>query len=624
VEYERWLQWIFQRGASSADLPAPPPAVPTTPACGSRAAATLRVVQVTDVYTLEEFPSLRTLIVDKRSELQEARGGPRSGSKTVSMLTGDFLMPYLLSTVDRGQGMMTMLNETPIDYVTWGNHEDDLGHTDVMRCERQYRGVWINSNMTDHESFENSKCQKAFETVQVSSADGSNVRKVGMVAVLSGEPMLYKPGAFGGAVIEDPWETMAKYKQLLEREHRCDLVLPLCHLYEPQDEKTAREFDFPVVLSGHDHHRVDRVVEGTRILKPGSDAHYAVILDITWDSEECTVPRIEAETVRVADWKPDARIKALVQKAYKVLERLRCTQLTVVPEDFRPLSSLGSRSRRTSCATFLCSAIRDALNLHCLRMSPHCDCVLINGGNFRGDRDYQSDEHITLEALHSEVDDEVEIVVALVPGELIRTGLRDTWVSPGGGWMQFDSGVRVDEHGFVTHVDSQPLDVRRVYRVGTTSRFGIRLVPSMEAYFKEDESRRPHEDTAIPVHALLMAIFAEEAWIKVWRRLDRDHDNKITSADLESLDKNHSGGLDRQELMEGIKNIAGFATFKDEFALVDVIMHIAGDENQDGHLEIQEMNSRRERRVREMYALRKTLGSSLIKADELLNEEQAR
>ena len=29
--------------------------------------------------------------------------------------------------------------------------------------------------------------------------------------------------------------------------------------------------------------------------------------------------------------------------------------------------------------------------------SPHCDCVLINGGNFRGERDYKETEHMSLE-----------------------------------------------------------------------------------------------------------------------------------------------------------------------------------------------------------------------------------
>ena len=47
---------------------------------------------------------------------------------------------------------------------------------------------------------------------------------------------------------------MSKYKDKLETEDNVGLVLPLCHLYEPQDERTAREFDFPQILSGHGHH----------------------------------------------------------------------------------------------------------------------------------------------------------------------------------------------------------------------------------------------------------------------------------------------------------------------------------------------------------------------------------
>ena len=40
----------------------------------------------------------------------------------------------VLSSIDKGAGMMTMLNETPIDYVTFGNHEDDIEHKYV--CQR--------------------------------------------------------------------------------------------------------------------------------------------------------------------------------------------------------------------------------------------------------------------------------------------------------------------------------------------------------------------------------------------------------------------------------------------------------------------------------------------------------
>ena len=58
-------------------------------------AAKLRIIQITDVYTLVNFPKLKTLINEKRAET-EAEGG-----RCISMLTGDFLAPYLLSSFDK-------------------------------------------------------------------------------------------------------------------------------------------------------------------------------------------------------------------------------------------------------------------------------------------------------------------------------------------------------------------------------------------------------------------------------------------------------------------------------------------------------------------------------------------
>jgi len=68
--------------------------------------------------TLEHFPHLKTLIATIRA----AQGEEGPHNKVVSMLTGDFLSPYLLSSVDLGAGMMNALAATPIDYLTWGNH----------------------------------------------------------------------------------------------------------------------------------------------------------------------------------------------------------------------------------------------------------------------------------------------------------------------------------------------------------------------------------------------------------------------------------------------------------------------------------------------------------------------
>ena len=71
-------------------------------------------------------------------------------------------------------------------------------HEEVMKREKEYKGIWINSNMKSHESFKDSKCQVDRAVVEITSSDGSNKRKLGMLGVLSDVEGLYKPDAFGG------------------------------------------------------------------------------------------------------------------------------------------------------------------------------------------------------------------------------------------------------------------------------------------------------------------------------------------------------------------------------------------------------------------------------------------
>jgi 2',3'-cyclic-nucleotide 2'-phosphodiesterase (5'-nucleotidase family) len=105
--------------------------------------ARLIILQITDVYTLENFASFKTLLQETRKNVD---------AKVVCMLTGDFLSPYLLSSVDQGKGMMGALNRIPLDYLTWGNHEADIPHKVVCRHVRNFKGKWLNSNMLDHEA----------------------------------------------------------------------------------------------------------------------------------------------------------------------------------------------------------------------------------------------------------------------------------------------------------------------------------------------------------------------------------------------------------------------------------------------------------------------------------------
>jgi 2',3'-cyclic-nucleotide 2'-phosphodiesterase (5'-nucleotidase family) len=287
-----------------------------------------------------------------------------------------------------------------------------------------------------------------------------------LISLLTDQPGLYRPNSFGGAKIEDPWETARVYNKKLLEEDKVDLIVPLCHLYEPQDEKTCREFDcYPVIISGHDHHTVNRVIHGSRLVKAGSDGHMAAIVDITWESAETVNPEITVDLVPVANWAPDATLQAQVTRALSVLDNLRHTQLVSVPEKFRPLNSVGTRGAVTTMGLFLCSQYRDAFNEGLSATA--ADLVLMPGGNIRGGRLYRSDDYFSLESLYSEVHPSTLLSVVELPGAIICEAIRDSHTRGNHPYyMHYDDFVVVDsESHLVTHIGGEALDLSRIYNV---------------------------------------------------------------------------------------------------------------------------------------------------------------
>ena len=99
---------------------------------------TLTLVAVNDVYDLEHLPKLRTLVDAVKAE--------REG-KVITTLAGDFLSPSVLSSLDRGRGMVQVLNAVGIDYACLGNHEADVGLKALRKRLGEFSATLINSNV---------------------------------------------------------------------------------------------------------------------------------------------------------------------------------------------------------------------------------------------------------------------------------------------------------------------------------------------------------------------------------------------------------------------------------------------------------------------------------------------
>jgi hypothetical protein len=102
------------------------------------------VKEVSDVWEVKEVREVKEARGGRR-ERKEAREDSSRGRRdsqdfqsdvgSTNFSSGDFLAPYLLSSLDKERGMIHMLNETPVDFVIFGNHKDDVGH-DEQLCMR--------------------------------------------------------------------------------------------------------------------------------------------------------------------------------------------------------------------------------------------------------------------------------------------------------------------------------------------------------------------------------------------------------------------------------------------------------------------------------------------------------
>ena len=534
----------------------------------------LIICQITDVYSLEHLSSFKTMVDDLRAKNKDA--------SVITMLTGDFLSPYMLSTVDQGQGMMDALAEIPMDYLTWGNHEADIDHSIVCQHVANFPGKWINSNMLDHDAIEH---QHEYDIIQLSSKDESNQRKVGLCAVLSDDKELYShypaPGAFGGSKITCPWEALTKYQTILEKEKGCDLVIPLHHTAMAEDKKTCREFTFPVILSGHDHEKIDRTINGTRVMKPGMDGVHATVLQVSWPNSTSANPTFQAQFVKCSDWEPDMEMEQKCVDSYcKALLPLRNTELATIPSQFEALSSSGARSEVCTMGIYICSLLKDAIN-----RKEMVDAVLLMGGNIRGNvQEYPEGTFFSLETLKQEVKSNEEVGIVPMPGGLIREGVKHLH-SQGfsSGWIQYDEGIVENERGEVTHINGEELDPLRTYRVATKIvdlTYG--LCPQWQEYFAQNPHLLPcKESSSINIHTALMHMFASDHLEKLWESSRSPVDM------LHRLDRSRKGFAAVDDFWNSLEDL-GLSVDKHEMSLASWV-HSLADMDGDGKVTLSDL-----------------------------------
>ncbi len=300
--------------------------------------ATLRIISVNDVYSLEALPRLKSLV-------RHYRERPESGVVLLVVCAGDFVAPSLLSSLDAGRAMVDCFNDIGVTHVVLGNHEDDITMTELHARVAELDAKWLSSNV----SFD----------PKMPSADVIDVggARVGLLGIVMTDPAIYRDAPFGGAELEAPLKAALREARRLF-DAGCASVVPITHQTIDDDRALAlaqSDPPFPVIVGGHEHAPFVEKTGATWIVKAGSDATAAVITELVWD--EAGTLTTTARLDPVAGYPEDAELRARVDRHMAKVHEIETASLVMLA-DGETLSSSGLGPTRRRLERLLCS--RDA------------------------------------------------------------------------------------------------------------------------------------------------------------------------------------------------------------------------------------------------------------------------
>ena len=514
----------------------------------------LRIFQVNDVYELDLFPNLKTLIDSNKGEADHV----------LVVMAGDFLGPSLLSSLDKGRGMVDIMMMCGFTHVSIGNHETDIPTDAIIERVLQSNFVWLNTNMRElDEKLDIDTSPHDIITV----TNGKCSKNIVLLGLLTEDPSLYRPDSFAGATIEPVIQCTEKY--LNDKiPKKCDLIIPLTHQRMSDDRVFADKFTgetFPIILGGHDHDPFDEIRSGSRINKCGYDARSTGIIDVVWDIADNKIadkPTIHVQLVDTKSYAPDPDVQKRVQAHLRIIEELDKAKLfqfknwMTTADKYSMFTTANNRVGPSNGTTTLTSL---------LRMGMRAQCSIINAGTVRGNKVYNPNEHewFTWSDLKTEIPFPTEMVVVPIPGQVLSDTIaygREHNVGTGGYIHHCDAiGWDFDKNRIET-IQGQPMDPDQRYLTALPAKaFGgmDNLVPLLE-WAKCQSSLACDEEAGRPAKMLIVEMFAALLWLEMgsFEQIDTDGDGILTRDEVKERAAVVFGEEVADLVVESIMNVA--------------------------------------------------------------------
>jgi 2',3'-cyclic-nucleotide 2'-phosphodiesterase (5'-nucleotidase family) len=271
----------------------------------------ITLLQINDVYEISPLDSGRSgglaRVATIRKQLQ------KQNPNTYTLLAGDFISPSAIGTLrydDKnrisGRQMVSVLNATGVDLVTFGNHEFDNSVEDLQRCIDSSKFQWLSANVkplyaSGHFIKDFRGKREPIPEVYIkkfTDADGTTV-SVGFIGLTletkAGEKYVF---------YEDYIKRAGKAIDSLKKK-KCNIIIALTHLSQSQDSTLAQHYpQLSMIIGGHEHVAWDSTVNGVLIVKADANVKTVYKHFLTHDKYR-GVTFIRSELQKITDSIPD-------------------------------------------------------------------------------------------------------------------------------------------------------------------------------------------------------------------------------------------------------------------------------------------------------------------------------
>ncbi|GIX89859.1 hypothetical protein CDAR_9371 [Caerostris darwini] len=324
------------------------------------------------------------------------------------LFSGDIFAPSIMSTFTKGEQMIPVLNSFGVHCAVFGNHDFDFGVDILMDFAVQTTFPWLISNVTDNET------GKPLANGQITHILENKGKKFGIIGLVEEEWLATLATIEADEVTYFDFVTEGKkLAQELKEKEKVDFVIALTHMRMPNDIRLAKNVEeIDLILGGHDHVYEIKQINGTYIVKSGTDFQRFSKITLTFNSKDVDI-NIENEAV-TSKYAPDADLDEELEKYKNVVDGKMDEVLGEFAVDLDGRFS-SIRTKETNLGNFVCDIMLSAT---------HSDVALLNSGTLRSDR-IHSKGPFTMRDLVTILPMMDSLLVISISGELLYKALEN-------------------------------------------------------------------------------------------------------------------------------------------------------------------------------------------------------